>query len=392
MNCFSFKGQVWLWVCCFCLLPLVSQAQREAYDLLMKPDAELRGDVLQTEATIDLVDAWVVDSIIDKRKQRLKGFGGWIAQRTWARYWLYFTDRKQKYVGSSSRPYHIYDGMADEMDINIFIMPHLTPYILMVRAGFDRARERPRPDKGFRFDAPEGFPLPPELKVDDLGYLTVECEVTPPQAFADTLEKMFAPMRKGNYRLDTISNFGTQHASFGMTGPWCMDCNHNCRPEIHPMEWIWWRDMSKDRPGSPNAKSWMASLMVDGSNRFKDWTPSPITGEIAIPFALPPTAKGMRVNLLHIASDPTENDSLFVPENAIQSGDTTFSFRLDYQPTDGHPAPTCKVQISRGWPSQGTRYWIDTVSEVEGGGLIGYFHVATSVTSLMAFRLTFDNE
>jgi hypothetical protein len=371
-------------------ITVLGQGREDAWQLLLKPDSLLRGDVIHTEEVIDLVDAWVVDSIVDKNKQRLKGLGGWIAQRTWARYWQHYTPYKQKYVGSSSRPYKIFDGMADEMDINIFLMPHLPRYVLMVAQGFDIANDRPRPDEGFRFDNPEGFPVPEQLKYEDRGYLTVECEITPNQEFADALHKLFLPTRSGAYGLDTVSNFGTKHPSVGMTGVWCMDCNHNCRPEIHPFEWLWWMDLSKNRPGSAQAKSWMVSLMVDASNRFRDWSRGPIAGEIAIPFVLRDGAETLKVDLQHIASDPVDlamEDSLWKPVG-IQSEDTTLHLALPLDVPASGPF-SAEVRVHGGWPSQSTFYWIGEVQRIHGG-YSGYFHIASTVTSMLSLRLTFD--
>jgi hypothetical protein len=388
MNCGAFKYGTFLLLLLTFFLPSHGQGQNDSLELLLLPDAVLRSDIVRTERVIDLVNASVIDSVVEKNKQRLKGFGGWIAQRTWARYWVYYTSQKQKYVGSSSRPYKIFDGMADEMDINIFIMPHLPQYILMVRAGFDEARNRPRPEGPFRFDSPEGYPLPPQLKYEDRGYITVECEVTPKQEFADVLHEMFLPTHAGAYGLDTVRNFGVKHPSFGMTGVWCMDCNHNCRPEIHPIEWLWWLDLSKDRPGSEKAKSWMVSLMVDGSNRFRDWSASPISGEIAIPFAMDTQARNLTITLQHIASDPTleGKETAFLPEAAYQTGDTTFNIPLALNAPN---PPQAEVRVTGNWPRVGTHYWISDLQAIPGG-YAGYFHIATSVTGMMALRVTFD--
>lgn len=394
MNCHASMWRTILSLVFLTLAAPPSPAQQASFDVLLLPDSLLRKDVLHTEQALDLVQALVVDSVVDKAKQRLKGLGGWIAQRAAARYWVYYTDHKQKYVGSSSRAYKIYDGMGDEVDINVFIMPHLPHYISMARAGFEEARKRPRGDHGFRMESPDQypsqqvFPLPEALKVDDLGYLTVECEVTPPQSFAQVLQDMFLPTQKGAYRLDTIPNFGTQYPSFGMTGVWCMDCNHNCRPEIHPIEWLWWLDLSEGRPGSSQAKSWMVSLMVDGSNRFHDWTPSPIAGEIALPFAVPLHQTTLSVTLEHIASDPMPPRSGFpdIPPQAFHTSDTTLDVVVG---TQAPPPFRATVQVSGGWPEAETRYWISDVHKIPSG-YAGYLHVATSVKGLMAFRLTYD--
>lgn len=366
-----------------------AQSFASGWEALQADNATLREDIVRTEQAIDLVQAWVADSIVEKDKQRLKGLGGWIAQRTAARFWLKYDDRKQKYVGTISRPYHIYDGMADEVDINIFLMPHLPEYIQMVRKGFDLARERPRGDKAFRFDAPENYPLPAELKVEDLGYITIECEVTPPQKFAQDLEKQLFPVKDGDYSLDTIPGFGTKYTSFGMTGVWCMDCNHNCRPEIHPIEWLWWMDLSEDRPAT---QTWHATLMVDGSNRFHDWSPSPISGEIAIPFFVTDYTQHLEFNLKHIVSDPVSKAeaSLPMPKTAFQSADTTFRIPLSI-PDAKRQAINADLKVQGGWPRASTYYWISDLKPVEGG-YGGYFHVSTTAESMLAFELSISTQ
>lgn len=358
--------------------------------LLAMPDSLLLKDIIASEQLVDLVDAWVVDSLVEKNRQRLKGFGGWIAQRTAARYWQQLDNVKQKYVGTNSRPYHIFNGVGDEVDINIFIMPHLPRYVDMVWAGFEEALKRPRSEEPFRFDEPANFPLPEKLKYKERGYITVECEVTPNQEFAGDLSESFLPVLDGTYALDTMPNFGTKHPSIGMTGAWCMDCNHNCRPEIHPIEWIWWLDLSKERPGSPSAKSWMVGLMVDASNRFNDWSPSPIAGEIVLPFLLPLDKQALTVQLDFIAGDPVwESDSLWDMgiTGAIQSEDTAFVADLQGSPAD-FPRQV-HVETTGGWVRDNVRYWVSGLEEVSGG-YMGHVHIAAMTQTLLALRVTID--
>lgn len=365
----------------------------DAWALLAMPDSSLRKDIVGTERVIDLVEAWVADSVVTKEKQRLNGFGGWFIQKTWARYWSYFDAHKQKYVGSMSRNYHVFDGPSDELDINIFVMPHLPRYIEMVRTGFDRADARNRPDGGFRIDTPPNYPLPEELyfeKAHDQGkgYLTIECEVTPPLALLDQLHHSMFPVLEGDYDLDTVRYFGTRYPSVGMTGVWCMDCNHNCRPEIHPMEWLWWLDLSKESVGTAEARTWMVTLMVDGSRRFKDWTPSPATGEIAIPIYVP-FGHVLNLSLEKIVADPSATDmSTIVPTGAYASGDTTFVVPY-FQETANHPALKVELRTLGGWPQRGVRYWLSEVKATEDG-YRGFLHVAASVQSILAMRVRVD--
>jgi hypothetical protein len=364
---------------------LAAQGGKDPWALLAQHDSLLRKDIVGTEEVIDLVLPWVTDSVVEAPRERLKGFGGWIAQRTWSRYWEYYTSHKQKYVGTSSHEYHVFNGPGDEMDINIFLMPHLKRYVSMVKLGFDASVGRGRNDKGYRFHQPEGYPLPEELKYQDRGYLSVECEVTPPQQFAELLNKDFFPTNEGVYVIDSLSNFGTKYPTVGMTGVWCMDCNHNCRPEIHPFEWLWWLDMSDSRPGSSYAKSWMVALMVDDSHRFKNWSLSPLSGEIAIPFVVPSVSRSILVDLHNVGGNPVDDiGGIQVSEDMFQSGDTSFVI-----PISASPELNVDMRTTGNWPRAGTRYWI---SDLRPGplGWTGYVHVATTVQNLLALRVTID--
>lgn len=359
---------------------------------LMLPDAELRGKVIETEMAIDLVQAWMADSLLEQRRQRLAGFGGWMAQRLGSRYWQYLNPTKQKYVGTMSRPFKMYDGMGDEYDINIFLMPHLSPYMEMARAGFDEARSRPRPEGPFRFDEPEGYPCPEGLKYEDKGYVTIECEGTPNQAFHEQLTENFLPMGKGPHPMESWPQVGTEYASFGMYGAWCMDCNHNCRPEIHPFEWLWWLDLSEDRPGGPNAKSWMIGVFCDNSRRFKDWSPSPLSGVVSMPVALPAGARVCTVKLEHLFFDgflPENLASLNLPANTISG--TPGATNFVSQSTEGGSTLQIELEVAGESAGEGMKlWWSDFSEDASNGQRLGYLNIALSVGSLYGGRLTVD--
>ncbi|HEX2901243.1 MAG TPA: hypothetical protein VHS96_16115, partial [Bacteroidia bacterium] len=67
---------------------VMAQSSASGWEALQADNATFKTDIVRTEQAIDLVQAWVADSIAEKDKQRLKGLGGWIAQRTAARFWL----------------------------------------------------------------------------------------------------------------------------------------------------------------------------------------------------------------------------------------------------------------------------------------------------------------
>ncbi len=366
---------------------LLSQGSNQ---MVLPDDSALREDILATERVLDLVNATVMDSVVEDKKQRHKGFGGWMLQRLFARYWINLDANKRKYIGTCSRQYKIYDGIADEFDMNIFLMPHLPAYVDMAAKAFEVARKRPRGEKGFRIDAPENYPLPEELKYKDEGYFTVECELTPPEKFRTILDQQFIPMTAGYKDLDAHPNFGQKYPSFGMTGVWCLDCNHNCRPEIHPIEWLWWLDMSADRPGGMHAKSWMIALMNDASSRFKDWSPSPMEGSIALPFSIPSDAKSMTVKLEHIASDPLQNsEPSNFPEaqNLIQAGVVKHSLAK----MDGGNL-TVAIEADQGWKDSNFRIeWGTLGFDKERGMYNGVLKIHVAIETAFAARVTIDH-
>jgi|GEM_PF-4623024 len=364
------------------------QGVPEIARFLVAPDEIMAKDQVVIESVLDLVDAWTVDSVITKERQHLTGIYG-VMGRMLARYWQKMDAKKRKYVGSCSRPFKVYDGFAKEVDMNIFLMPHLDPYVDMVVDGFAQAAAVGRSEGGYRIDNPE-FPSPEKLKYKDRGYMTIECEGTPAADYREALAEVFIPTAKGSYELGEIPNFGVKYPSFGLYGPWAMDCNHNCRPEIHPIEWMWWLDLSDDRPGGENAKSWMLGLMMDDSRRFDDWTPSPITGTITIPIVFPSHASFAKVSLEHLVIDTLLEAELLakidIPENSLKGHESETRFVL------GEAGSTpCTLSFSGDLKGQGFRcWWGDVYTDQEKGLTFGELKIAVSAEKLYTGRLTVD--
>ncbi|MEM6272069.1 MAG: hypothetical protein AAF998_21710 [Bacteroidota bacterium] len=375
-----------LWLPAQTLLPVKQAPLPEATERLLLPDSVLRGQPRTTESVLDLVVPWMLDDRVTRRRQRHVGPLGWMAQRFWGRYWQILDSTKRKYVGTISRPFKIYEGFADEYDLNIFLMPHLPRYVDMAWNGFQVALRRPRSEKHFRFDRPD-YECPAELAYQDRGYLTIECEGTPYAPLRDRLAEVFLPMASGPHDLEQWPITGTKNASFGLYGTWCMDCNHNCRPEIHPFEWLWWLDLSADRPGGPRAKSWMIGVLRDGSRRFEDWSPGPRTGTLAIPVAIPKDAPAVRIELEHLAFDslaPLPEAALAVPADAFSAtGNHEFTLverQIPIQVSFSGSNPQNQIKV----------WWSDLQHDPRTGTTMGYLNLALSVNNVYAGRLTVD--
>lgn len=364
----------------------------EVARFLVEPDELMKRDVQLVEEVLDLVDAWTTDSTLGVSRQHLSGIYGFVG-KIFARYWEKLDSQKRKYIGTSSRDFKIYDGLAKEVDMNIFLMPHLPKYVEMVRKGFDTAFERGRSEKHYRYDDPP-YPKPEALKFKEQGYLTVECEGTPSEAQRKELAAKFIPTAEGKYHLGEQGNFGVEYPSVGLYGAWVMDCNHNCRPEIHPIDWMWWMDFSEDRPGGPNAKSWMLGLVRDASNRFEEWSPGPIAGHISFPVAFPDNAETATVSLEHLVFDT------FVPEaaaerfqkteNSLQGTDGIHLFQLK---GEFQKDITLQIKLAGGADPNGLQVWTDNWQhDAEKGLVYGRLQIVTAVEFLYTARLTVDFE
>lgn len=383
-------------LCLFCFKWVVSQETIEVEQgsvpevarFLAEPGELFREDVALVESVLDLVEAYTFDSIVEKKRQHLSGFIGRVA-RLGARYWERLDDHKRKYVGTMSRSYKIYDGYADEVDMNIFLIPHLKPYVNMVQKGFDKAFERGRKEKHYRYDNPE-FPCPEELKWKDLGYLTVECEGTPPGAYRTDLDSLFIPTGEGKHPLGAHPNFGVKHPSVGMYGTWCMDCNHNCRPEIHPFEWLWWLDFAPEEGESPTQKSWMVGLLRDGSGRFEDWSPGPLNGVLAVPVVVPEQAQKITIAVESLVAGPFQKGLRTLQPQKTSSSTDQHMERIELSFSQGRTL-SLEIDLDKSMPNLHCKT-MNWRHDPEKGLLMGYFQIDVSVMDLYTCRIVVDYE
>lgn len=355
----------------------------DAAHLLAASPAQTKGHVLPTEQILDLVQAHNLDSLACGDRCRHTGALGWSLQKLVARYWQLLDPIKHKYVGSSSRTMQVFDGMAKEMDINIFIMPNLPRYIGMVKGGFNAALQVGRSENHFRFDNPP-FLAPEELRFNEHGYITVECEVTPPQPGREAFNELVFPMKPGAHQLESHKNFGVSAPSFGMYGVWCMDCNHNCRPEIHPMEWLWWLDFSPDDSLHPHDWQWIATLMRDGTGRFEEWSAAPLQGRIAIPIAIPANCTHYSLRLEALVNDGIQPLKSPQPGTPLTTATHTYTLQED---TDTPTTLTLQLQALPA-TEHASFHLSHFQKDNTTGTRFGYLHLAIDTERLFAFRLT----
>lgn len=364
-------------------LPVVGKADLgSAVQALAGAPSQVRGDVRATEAILDLIRPGNLDSVLLKVKQRHVGALGWVMHQGFARFWVRQDSVKRKYIGSSSRPLIIWDGFKNEMDINIFLMPNLPHYVKMARAAFDNALEIDRPEEFYRIDRP---PFTPDeaLKYKDLGYFTVECEVTPPEAGRAAFSELFFPMTPGENSLKDDPRFGIESPSVGLYGSWCLDCNHNCRPEIHPIEWMWWLDMQPDDPAHPEDWQWLVGLMHDETRRFEDWSRVPLQGRIAIPIVVPAGAQRYVVRVQALVQAGLQ--ALTVPAAPGSQALTSQTAQFQIGPSG------CQLDLEiLGLPGTEHAQWqlSPFTEDRTTGAKLGYMHLAADTRDVLALRVS----
>jgi hypothetical protein len=274
----------------FALLPPAS-AQT---DLLSKPNSELRNDPMATEMILDMVDVWVADSILPRKREHHHVPGGFMWPLVGIK-WQRIRETKQKYVGTIQRFDIGHRRVLTENDVNFDVASHLPKYQRLAFEGYEVQKEIGRAKRRIDYNATPFDSLPTE---DNWNRYTLHCEVTPPRDRLDLLDSLFFPTKKGS-RLEDHPNFGTVNRQIGVYGAFCSDCNHTCHPEIHPYEWIWWLDLTQ--PDS--IKKWYFAFFKEGSNRFPKWSKKSF-GWITIPFAIPLTTDSLSITVVNGAAEP----------------------------------------------------------------------------------------
>jgi hypothetical protein len=258
-----------------------------SWELLRRPTFPLTRPA-EAEALLDLVHTQISPSKVEAEFQRLRFPLSGILQAAGLR-WERLHTEKQRFIGTFGRHMKMYDGFSDEFDLNIFLIPHLESYILLEREALDRTLRRGRNYDEVKADTVP-FPCPPELMYNGK-CISVECEVTPSNGAQEVMPDAILPIKTGTHDVVEHSSFGTSHPSMGVMGVWCADCNHNCRPEVHPIELMWWMS-----PGTTDSVVWNVVSLTDASKRFPDWA-GPVEAKVEIPLVFD---TDLRITLLPI--------------------------------------------------------------------------------------------
>lgn len=348
------------------------------------------------EQLVDMVDVWETDSIIKKKRERHRVFGAAIIP-LFGYYWYPITKRKEKFVGTVKGEARVPgEERFTEYDVNFNMVPHLAPYIALAYVGHVEEKRRNRKKSVEKVNKPPyTYPKTPK----DIEKLHLHNECTPSVEHRKLLDSLFYPTIRPS-TLATHPNFGEAGVTMGMYGPLVSDCNHECHPEIHPYEWIWWMDLNpaKDEPSQQVSEvGWYIGLLRDVSNRMKHWSSSPRTGKISIPFffAIEKENNNFVINLEHLVHDE------FYPEvlaeeigEAAKGHNFNFTEQLIYISSLAMPTQypvKITLKTNKKLETEGVKFWISDVRVSKGEMIMsGEFNIALSVKNLYTARVGFS--
>lgn len=258
----------------------------EAFSYLLLTNNEIAQNDTINEEIVDLVQPLLHDSIIERKKQHHKlGPLGWFISTFGGFNWRAVSMKKEKFVGTVYRHSRSGEEEFTEYDINFDLRFHLKKYLWRVFEGYDRAKkyhkQDVRPSHRTNYDT---IPYVRDTNAVDIRNYRLHCELTPPDAFRPQLNYTFFPTLPGYGGLKEHPNFESENPTMGFYGVFCNDCNHNCGPELHPYEWVWW--MKANEGDESTDRIWHVGLFHESSNRMKKWSVNPKQGSIKIPFAV----------------------------------------------------------------------------------------------------------
>lgn len=277
------------------------------------PIPNLENNLAAWEEIIDLFQPLTYDSILSIPTQRHRFPLAFAAEYVGGFYWEKIMENKQKFVGTCGREVSTYDSFIREFDLNYFPIPHLPAYIDRLLMGKAAMTVKGRGTHHAKVFSPN-FPIDSVLYMDERGFLSMECENTPSLAKRNELDSLFFPALYGKKLVDH-PNFGRWALPMGFYGPFVVDCNHDCQPEIHPYDWIWWMNPSTAQNEVHNRRDFLAGYVWDDSGRFKKWNKKIRHGKMAVPICFP-----LDADSLHIIIEPLAHGELQdLPTDAVDA-------------------------------------------------------------------------
>jgi hypothetical protein len=366
----------------------------QAFKYLLETNRVIDENDTINEAILDLVNPMVADSVLDRKKEHHQLFlVGWLIHAFGGYNWRAVSMHKEKFVGTV-----IHDGRNGEVefteyDIKYHLNFHLKKYLSRIFDSYDMQKSIHRQDvRGGKHRTNYNVaPFVRDTGNIDIRQYDIGCELTPLHQQLPQLHYLFFPTLPG-MSLKTHPNFGTNHPSMGVYGANCLDCNHNCHPEMHPYEWIWWLNL-QDK--AEQSKTWLVGLFREASNRFPYWSHGPKTGSISIPFAFSVCAeKGNAgiINIEHLVFNRFNESGLSklsIPDSCFGAKSKTQLININGSESEQF---SFTVNFNNIMPSDGLKYWFTDINWDERSCILsGYLNMAISVKDLYTARVTFNS-
>jgi len=354
-----------------------------AFLYLKEPSYQIANNDKKNELILDLVKATVVDSVVRRKRQhhKLGPLGSIIS--IFGYNWRAFSMHKEKIVGTLVRHRRSSKIQFTEYDIIFDLNFHLPAYQQRILEMYDQQVEYDRQDH--RKDHKTDYTKAPYLyNMDSVNYEAyfLHCELTPEHAYLDSLNESFFPTRRKAGGVQDHVNFMTRHPTIGFYGLLCHDCNHNCKPEMHPYEWMWWL---KCTPSDSTAKrEWHIGFFHEGSNRQKKWSDNPKTGSISIPFAFH-KSDSMIIEIDNTISGTYKE---LANEREAQFRGSNKSRSILVKGTGIQKE--IELKFLNPQRTKGISYWISDLNyDHDASILSGYFSFEMSVEDISISRITF---
>jgi hypothetical protein len=257
-----------------CVAAAAGLAQVDAVKLLQTTNAALREDPVAAEMLLDLVKVGVTDSVMTRKTQHHRVPLGFLLPAIGIK-WQYLDTAKQKFVGTVTNSGVYALDFFSEHDVILDVASHLPHYQELAYQGYKAQKDVGRAKGKHDYGAAPFDTLP---TATNWAKYKLHCELTPAKERRPLLDSLFFLLDEGE-RVTDHPNFWSQHLQVGLYGAFCMDCNHDCHPEIHPYEIIWWLDLNQP----DDVRKWFVGTFQEGSNRFPKWSRYG-SARVSIPF------------------------------------------------------------------------------------------------------------
>ncbi len=374
----------------------ISSFQPTAADFkyLLLTNKEIADNDTTNEKIVDLVEPMLLDSVLLRKKQHHRLFlVGWLIHAFGGYNWRAVDMHKQKFVGTVINEGRSGAAEYTEYDIKYHLNFHLKKYLFKDFAAYDLERKYHRQD--IRPSHHTDYKVAPYVRDTnniDASQYELGCELTPPLPFIPQLNYLFFPTLPGGGSCKEHPNFECKNPSMGFYGSYCLDCNHNCHPEMHPYEWTWWLNLQNE---TLTDKTWLIGLFHEGSNRFPKWSRNPMSGEIKIPFAFhydELLANSLHINIDHLVFSKFENEEskkLNAPKEMF--GTKTLDDVLAFVVNDSIKFSGL-LRFNHIIETDALKYWFTDLNfDMANSLLTGYMHFAVSVQDLYTTKIKFSS-